>query len=57
VFYIKCGLYPHVYVQIYQAVSSTYLNVTYVNGIGRVLLSDRNWHRRIYSWILGSDIV
>jgi len=57
VLYIKCGLYPHIYVQIYHAVSSTYLTVTFVKGIARVLLSDRNWHRRMYSGILGSDIV
>jgi len=57
VFYIKCGLYLHIYVQIYQAVSSTYIKVTFVSGIGRVFLSDRNWHRRMYSGILGPDIV
>ena len=26
-FYMKCELYPRVYVQIYQAVSSTYISV------------------------------
>jgi len=54
---MKCGLYPQVYDQIYQAFSSTYPNVTFLTGISRILLSDRNWHRRMCSGILESDIL